>query len=144
MPQAVLLNSNTIGFSPRRLQLPSSHPVIWKAPSPTSTSGRLPLAGLQAEAKRNARTHGGIIPRCQQGGVLYVHGGEQAVAHVGCDGHDTMVCKEIVDRGCNVLRFELVFGGFEAGWIGGCDSFRAAEFFRPRQQRVHKGFKHNA
>ena len=48
--QPALLKTSTIGSSPSRAALPSSQPVIWKAPSPTSTSGRWPVATCKPRA----------------------------------------------------------------------------------------------
>ena len=42
-------------------------PVIWNAPSPTSTSGRdFGIRQLRADARRNRKTHRGIIRRPQK------------------------------------------------------------------------------
>ena len=43
MPQPPLFTSTTIGVSPWRGACEISEPVIWKAPSPVSTSGRAPV-----------------------------------------------------------------------------------------------------
>ena len=85
--QLALLNSTTTGSIPRRRQLPSSQPVIWKAPSPTRIM-RSPSGGeLGADSGRNAIAHPGIVAWGHDVRVRDVHGCEQAVAHVGGDRH---------------------------------------------------------
>ena len=96
--QLVLLNRITIGSIPSRRQLPSSQPVIWKAPSPTRISGAPAGGELGADPGRHAVAHAGIVAGGGEVGVGDLHGGEQAVADVGGDRHRPVAVEQVVDR----------------------------------------------
>ena len=115
----------------------SSMPLIWKAPSPTSTSGRsFGCRRLHAERGRHGEAERAVVGRPEEMGAVVdveILGAEERVARVGDDDH--VVLEERVDLAEQRRhRHRFVGGGVGAGMHGMLPGIQHAALARTARQ----------